>query len=218
MSQAKQRKLITFRNKMIEERFMKDIKTFGSKCLTAFSYLLVLGVVLLRIELINPYNVVPVFSCLLFFAAVRPQRELVLPFCALVGADIFVTTHGHGYALTPDAVVTWAWYLLAILLGSGVLRNSRSLPRVAACSLLASVSFFLVSNYTVWAVWQMYPRTLVGLVACYAAALPFFRNSLTSELCSGVLLSGLMGRIGSVATFAVARKVHCELFSVCRSE
>jgi hypothetical protein len=64
----------------------------------------------------------------------------------------------------------------------------------------------------------MYPRTLVGLVACYAAALPFFRNSLTSELCSGVLLSGLMGRIGSVATFAVARKVHCELFSVCRSE
>ena len=37
---------------------------------------------------INPYNVVPVFSCLLFFAALRPAREFVFPPAVLVGEDI----------------------------------------------------------------------------------------------------------------------------------
>ena len=186
---------------------MKDI---GSKYLMVLSYLLVFGVALLRIELIGPYNVVPVFSSLLFFAAMRPRRELVLPLCALVGADIFITTLGYGYALTPDAVVTWAWYVIVMLLGSGVLRNSCSWQRVAGCSLLASVSFFAVSNYAVWAVWQMYPKTLAGLGTCYAAALPFFRNSLTSELCFSLLFFGLMDRVRSLAAFAIARKGHSQ--------
>jgi len=173
------------------------------------SYLLILGVALLRIERINPYNVVPVFSCLLFFAATRPAREYVLPLSTLVGVDIFCTTHMYGYRLTFDAVVVWTWYLIVMLLGSGVLRSSRSCLRVAGCSILASVSFFLVSNYAVWAVWQMYPRTLAGLEMCYLAAIPFFRNSLSSELAFSMLLFGLFNCIQALTSIAIFRKAHC---------
>ena len=185
------------------------MKVFDSRCSMVICYLLILGVAFLRVELISTDNVVPVFSCLLFFATARPAREFVLPLSVLMGVDIFMTTHRYGYPVTADAVVTWAWYLIAMLLGAGVLWTSDSWRRVAACSLLASVSFFLASNFAVWAIWQIYPRTLTGLGACYEAALPFFRNNLTSEFCFSLLLFGLMNRVRSRTAVEIARKAHC---------
>src|ERR1035437_671167 len=180
-----------------------------SKFSMAIPYLLIFGVAVLRVELINPYIVVPIFACLLFVAAMRPSRELVLPLSLLVGVDIFITTHRYGYPRTADAVVTWVGYLIVLLLGAGVLKDFRSSPRVAVSSLLASISFFLVSNFAVWAAWQMYPKTLAGLGMCYVAALPFFRNSLAAELGFSLILCGLMGRIRSAAAVAMVRPSHC---------
>jgi hypothetical protein len=38
---------------------------------------------------------------------------------------------------------------------------------------------------------DMYPRTLAGLAACYAAALPFLRNQVAGDLLyTGVLFGG----------------------------
>jgi hypothetical protein len=37
----------------------------------------------------------------------------------------------------------------------------------------------------------MYPKTLDGLRICYVAALPFFRNSIVSELAFSLLIFGL---------------------------
>jgi hypothetical protein len=185
------------------------MKSFEGKSWLFLPYILIFAVAVLRIEVANQYNLVPIFSCLLFFAAVRPAREMVLPLCLLVGVDIFVTTQRYGYPVTLDAVVTWSWYVIVMLMGSGVLRSSRSWQRVAGCSLLASISFFVVSNYAVWAIWQMYPRTLAGLTACYTAALPFFRNSLTSELCCSLLLFGLAGRVASFKAAGTVQKANC---------
>jgi hypothetical protein len=185
------------------------MKRFENLVLLILPYLLILGVAMLRLQLANPFNIVPVFSCLLFFAAVRPAREMVLPLALLVGVDIFITTHRYGYAVTADSAVTWAWYVVAMLLGAGVLSTSRSWQRVAGCSLAASISFFMVSNFTVWAAWQMYPKTLAGLGACYVAALPFFRNAVTSELCFSLLLFALASRLASLATAPSAGKAHC---------
>jgi hypothetical protein len=185
---------------------MKRIESMGPSILP---YIVILGVLLFRLEISHPYNCVPVSSCLFIFAATRAVREFVLPLSALVGVDIFLTTHRYGYPLTFDAVVTWAFYLAAMLLGSGLLRTSHSWRCVAGCSLLASVSFFLVSNFTVWAAWQMYPKSLEGLGACYVAALPFFLNSLTSELCFSLLLFGLMDRVRSLTAVEIAPNAHC---------
>lgn len=189
------------------------MKRFEGKHLIVLPYLLIFGMALLRLELVQPYNFVPVFSCLFFFAAMRPAREFVLPLSTLVGVDIFITTHRYGRTLTYDTVVTWAWYLIAMLLGSGLLRKSCSWRRVAASALLVSVSFFLVSNFAVWAVWQMYPRTLTGLGACYIAALPFFRNSLTSELCFSLVIFGSMSCVRSLASGELVRKHNVTLSS-----
>ncbi len=157
------------------------MKRLENRNLFVLPYLLVFGAALLRLTISHPYNFVPVFACLLFFGANRPKRELAIPFLALVGVDIFLTTHRYGYLLTGDHAVTWIWYLAAALLGAAMLRSSQSTPRVLGASLLTSISFFLASNFAVWALWGMYAKTLGGLGACYIAALPFFRNNLLSE-------------------------------------
>jgi hypothetical protein len=156
-------------------------------------YLFVLTVALLRLETSHPLNFVPVFTSLLFFGACRPAREFAMPLLGLVGVDIFLTMHRYGFALTSGHAVTWIWYLGAMFLGGAMLGRSISTGRVLGASLLASVGFFVVSNFTVWAEWGMYPKTLGGLGACYVAALPFFRNSIVCET------------VCSLAIFAVIR-------------
>ena len=100
---------------------------------------------------------------------------------ALAASGIYLSRTVYGYPLSADLVITWAWYAGMILLG-GLLAKNASALRVAATSLTASVSFFLVSNFAVWAVWTMYPKTASGLATCYVAGLPFFRNAVVSDL------------------------------------
>lgn len=154
-------------------------------------YLLVMAIAVSRLVFTHPYNLIPIFSVLLFFGACRPMREFGIAVMGLMGLDIFITTHHYGYKLAPDQALTWMWYLLAVNLGAAALSKSVSLRRVAGSSLLLSVSFFVVSNFSVWFEWNMYPKTLNGLLACYAAAVPFFRNNVVAELLGSCLLFGL---------------------------
>jgi hypothetical protein len=59
--------------------------------------------------------------------------------------------------------------------------------------LASATSFFLLSNFMVWAGSgiAMYPRTLAGLTACYAAAIPFYRNDVVSTAITAAALFGL---------------------------
>ncbi len=181
------------------------MKRLESKNLFVLPYFLVFVAAILRLTVSHPYNFVPVFACLLFFGANRPKREFAIPLLVLVGVDIFLTTHRYGYLLTGDHAVTWMWYLAAVFLGAAMLRSSQSTGRVLGASLLASVSFFLASNFAVWAMWGMYAKTLSGLGTCYIAALPFFRNSLLSETTFSLLIFAL-GRY--CPTFLPARRMQ----------
>ena len=69
---------------------------------------------------------------------------------------------------------------MAMVLGQILLKAKTSFARVAAGVLLGPASFFVLSNYAVWAGGLMYPHTLGGLGACYVAGLPFYRNDMAS--------------------------------------
>jgi len=51
--------------------------------------------------------------------------------------------------------------------------------------------FFIISNFLFWLFepWQMYPKTLTGLILCYVGALPFLKNQLISNLTASVVFS-----------------------------
>jgi hypothetical protein len=46
----------------------------------------------------------------------------------------------------------------------------------------------VISNAAIWAFMNTYPKTLAGLVSCYAAGIPFFGNTLAGDALYCVLL------------------------------
>jgi hypothetical protein len=175
--------------------FMKRLAEIGAVVLP---YSIILCVAILRLATDYPQNFIPIFTCILVFAALRPMRELPIPILFLIGIDALLTTHRYGHSLTADHAVTWSWYLSVALLGGKLLRQSSSIRQGVGATVLAAVTFFVASNFVVWTLWGMYPRSWSGLAQCYIAALPFFRNSLISETVCSV-------GIFSIMKFAVLR-------------
>jgi hypothetical protein len=137
-----------------------------------------------------PYSFAPVTAALLYFGARRPRKEMWIPVAALAASGVYLSHNLYGYALSADLLVTWAWYAGMVLLG-GLLAKNASVLRVGTASLTASLSFFVVSNFAVWAVWNMYPKTASGLATCYVAGLPFFRNAVASDLIFAAAFFGI---------------------------
>jgi hypothetical protein len=126
---------------------------------------------------------------LLYFGARRPLWQAIFPVAALAASDYYLTTYVYNFPFVVQGyLLTWAWYAAIVVLGALLLRSKISVARVASGAVLAPTSFFLASNYAVWAgQLGMYPHTPAGLMACYAAGLPFYRYDLVST----VIVAGL---------------------------
>jgi hypothetical protein len=154
------------------------------------------------------WNFTAVTGALLYFGARRPWREMLAPMAALMATDYLLTVFSYHYPFQWQMYVAqWVWYVAAMALGSILLRPRTSFARVAAGVVLGPTSFFLMSNFGVWATTEMYPHTFSGLVACYIAAIPFsFRNDLISTAIVCALAFGVpvlvrrMSRVRAVPT------------------
>jgi hypothetical protein len=130
---------------------------------------------------------------LLYFGARRPRWQAIFPVAALAASDYYLTTYVYSFPFVIQGyLLTWAWYAAVIVLGAILLSKSTTIVRVASATLLASTSFFVVSNYAVWAAQPgWYPHTFAGLTASYASALPFYRNDLVSTAIVAALAFGI---------------------------
>jgi hypothetical protein len=133
----------------------------------------------------HPPNFTPIAAMALFGGAYLGRRGLAFaaPLGALFLSDTIIGFHSH----------MWATYLsmvLIVLIGWAV--GARiSFLRVGAAAVASSVLFFLLTNFSVWLGSSVYPQTVAGLAACYAAAIPFFQNTLAGDLFfSGLLFGG----------------------------
>ena len=157
-----------------------------------FAYLLLLAAVVTRVV---PHagwmNFTAVGGALLYFGARRSWREMLTPLAVLMATDFFLTVYSYHYAFKLQAYLpTWMWYAAAIVLGRILLSERRTAWRVVAAALLGPTSFFVISNFAVWVANGMYERSLSGLIACYVAAIPFYRNDLAS---TGIVLGLAFG-------------------------
>lgn len=84
-------------------------------------------------------------------------------------------------------------------------RSVSQSPLMAAGLLLGSaltmsIAFFLISNFSVWAMGQWYPLTLSGLVQCFVAAVPFFKYTLCGDMLFCTSLFGAWWIVASLVT------------------
>jgi hypothetical protein len=130
---------------------------------------------------------------LLYFGARRSLWQGIFPVAALAASDYYLTTHVYSFPFVLQGyLLTWAWYAAVIVLGALLLKSHTSVTRIASATLLASTSFFVVSNFAVWAAQPgLYPHTHAGLMTSYAAALPFYRDDLLSTAIVTSLVFGI---------------------------
>jgi len=156
---------------------------------------LIAGAAALRL-IPHPPNFAPIGALALFGGVCFADRRLafLLPLAALFLSDLALGLH----VLVP---VVYGSFAVNVLLGRWLRRRRRLIP-LALATLAGSVQFFLVTNFACWLLW--YPHTSEGLLACYVAAVPFFRNTLLGDALFVTALFGAMAL--AEARFPVLRE------------
>jgi hypothetical protein len=166
-------------------RFKSGFLVAQSNEVVMVAYLLVLIGVLSRYLVAGHLpllNFTAVTGSLIYFGARRSWREMLAPLGIFMLSDFCLTTFTYHYAFRWQSyLITWTWYLAVMVLGSILLKSKTTFARGAVAALLGPTSFWIVSDYSVWASgFNGYPHTLAGLVSCYVAAIPFYRNDLAA--------------------------------------
>ena len=138
------------------------------------------------------WNFSPVSALFLFGGAKLADRRAsyLVPLAAMLLSDLGIgllmgDLNMGIHAMIP---VVYGSYAAMVWLGT-LLRNNRNPLAIAAAGFAGEAVFFVVTNFANWVVQSdTYPHTFAGLSACYVAALPFFRHSLTSLALYGTAL------------------------------
>lgn len=124
----------------------------------------------------HPWNFAPVGALVLYSGFILPRRYIILPLIVLFFSDLIIGTY-QPYIMAA----VYASYGLSMGL-SFSLRKYYGWSTILGASLAGSLAFFFVTNAAVWLWSGMYPVTGAGLITSYVAGLPFFRNTIISDL------------------------------------
>jgi hypothetical protein len=130
----------------------------------------------------------PVIAIALFsgFMIQRRNFTFLLPLLALFVSDAIIQDlYNRGlFEYAGFYSGQWKNYLIllsAVLIGWSL--RGKKYSTLFFGALAAPTVFFLVSNLAVWAGQHLtYTKDFNGLMACYAAGLPFYKNSLIATL------------------------------------
>jgi hypothetical protein len=134
----------------------------------------------------HPPNFSPIAALAVFGGAQFNDKRLafLMPLAAMFLSDLILGLH----SLMP---VIYGSFALIVCLGFWVQRN-QNLWRIGGAALIGALLFFITTNFGVWRLTSFYSKTGGGLLACYTEAIPFFWNTLASDLIfTAVLFGGL---------------------------
>jgi len=139
------------------------------------------------------YNLAPVAAIGLFGGAVLQDKRLafLMPLLSLFIADLYIELFPSNAAMRGfyglEQVFVYGSMLLVTLLG--VQMKQPTAAKVLGYSIGGSVIFFAVSNLGSF-VSGMYGHSLAGFANTYFMAIPFFKNTLLSDLIGNTVLFG----------------------------
>jgi hypothetical protein len=122
---------------------------------------------------------------------IRNKRlAYILPLLTLFITDIFfqLFTNIQGF-YGAQMIFVYGAFLLITWIGTNIKKINPVNLVLAAIG--TGVLFFLISNLGVWMLSTLYPHTAQGLIACYAAAVPFYRNDLFGSFALNTVLGNV---------------------------
>jgi hypothetical protein len=137
--------------------------------------LMVFGAAFVRL-IPHPPNFAPIAAMALFGGAYFNKKlfAFIIPLAAMFLTDAIIGFYSYAW-------IVYLSFALIVVLGILMLKKV-SIKKLILASLTASISFFAITNFGVWALGTLYPKTPAGLLESYIAAIPFFQNSLIGDL------------------------------------
>lgn len=138
------------------------------------------------------WNFAPIGAVSLFAGSRLPRRwAWIVPVVAMAASDYLLDQNRSRPIFELSRWAIYGTFAAMTLLGP--LANLPKFGRwlLPVLSLSGSAIFFIVSNFATWGEGQLYPMTFAGLMTCYAAAIPFYGNTVASELLGTAVLFGL---------------------------
>lgn len=126
----------------------------------------------------HPANFAPIAATAIFSAFVFKNNYLKfgVPIIAMLISDAFI-----GFYAPLVLLSVYLSFFISALLGR-YLKHHKSFTNGVGVSLLASLQFYLITNFAVFLFAPQYAKNLEGLIKCYFLALPFFRNTILGDL------------------------------------
>ncbi|MCC6221268.1 MAG: hypothetical protein IT291_08530 [Deltaproteobacteria bacterium] len=120
-------------------------------------------------------NVTPIIAVGVFGGAYLRNTfwAFVVVFVSMFVSDLVLGLHSTMFFVYTSL-------FLAIFAGSIVKDKSGFLPLLTV-TCASSTVFFVWTNFGVWLVEGLYPKTLSGLLLCYGAAIPFYVTQLIGD-------------------------------------
>ena len=134
-------------------------------------------------------NLEPIGAAALFGGAMLSSKYLryLIPLVALFIGDLIIAwlaPEFGAHIFSPTFLAIYLSFIAAVLIGKKLIGNTPKIKTVLGGAVLASIVFFVVTNFAVWAdpMFSLYPKNIAGLWACYMAGLPFYKMTFVSNV------------------------------------
>lgn len=136
----------------------------------------------------HPPNLTPLISLVMISSLFFEKKTLLLGVVSIQCITDLILSYQQDYPLLGYWSIFSYTGILAITQMLFIFRKkTRPIKKISIFTLYPltltfSLFFWIWTNFGVWLSTTLYPKTFMGFVACYMAAIPFLKNQLVGDL------------------------------------
>ncbi len=153
---------------------------YGNRDIRAFIIISFISILITRL-IPHPPNFTSAIAIAFYLPALFGVKYFVVALTAFIFSDILIGLHNL-------VLFTWGSLLLIGLFSKYLQGFYYRILGVSGSCLI----FFVISNFGVWFVTEIYANDLSGLISCYVMALPFLKNTLISSFVISIFIESLV--------------------------
>ena len=129
----------------------------------------------------HPPNFTAIGAIALFGGACFIDKRLsfLVPVSIMLISDLIL-----GYHIMLSVYIS---FIIIVFLGFRLARKRTSM-KIINTAIIASIIFFIITNFSVFLTSTLYSKNIIGLIECYTLAIPFFMNTLVANIFYSLLM------------------------------
>ena len=164
-----------------------------------FYFIFILLILITARLMPHPPNFSPIIATAIMGPLFFKDRiiGIFVPILALSISDIFLGFHIYQFVVYSSIIIISVFAPMAL--------NNK---KIFITAFIASLWFFISTNFAVWLAWDYYPKTATGLIECYTLAIPFFQNTIISTLLFTItilLISNILNKSNLYLKFIILK-------------